>query len=114
MPNFFTSAVAVETATKCLGTAASDPSFSTSQARALRAFMSVSCVVNVLLSTTKSVCFASRSRTVSARCVPSTFDTKCARICGCQYGLSARLAIIGPRSLPPMPMLTTSVIRAPV
>ena len=45
MPNFFTSSVAVDTATKCFGTAASAPSFSTSQARALRAFISVSCVV---------------------------------------------------------------------
>ena len=87
---------------------------STSHARAVRAFISVSCVVNVLDATMKSVLSGSRLASVSARCVPSTFETKCARSPACQYGLSASLAITGPRSEPPMPMLTTSVMRLPV
>src|SRR2546422_456558 len=48
MPNFRTSAVAVETATKCLATARSSASARTHQARAVRAFVSVSIGVNVL------------------------------------------------------------------
>ena len=54
------------------------------QARALRAFINVSCVVNVLLSTTNNVDSGVTPRSVSARWVPSTLDTKCARIPGCQ------------------------------
>ena len=114
MPNLRTSSVAVDTATKCLGTAASSPELASSHARALRAFVSVSCVVKVLLSTMKSVCSGSTSATASDRCVPSTFDTKCARMPFFQYGASARLAMAGPRSLPPMPMFTTSVMGLPV
>ena len=41
-------------------------------------------------------------------------DTLWKRIFSRQYGLSARAAITGPRSEPPMPMLTTSVKRLPV
>jgi hypothetical protein len=44
--------------------------------RADFAFVSVSCVVNVFEATMKSVVAGSRRFTVSARCVPSTFDTK--------------------------------------
>src|SRR5439155_17029728 len=65
MPNFRTSAVAVETATKCLATARSSPSARTHQARAVRAFVSVSIVVNVLDATTKSVSWGSEEHTAA-------------------------------------------------
>ena len=76
MPNFPTSSAFVESATKCFATAALLPSFSMSHARALWAFVIVSCVVNVLEATMKSVWSALTSRRVSARCVASTFETK--------------------------------------
>ena len=76
MPNFTTSASLVESATKCFATAAASPSFFTSHSRALRAFVIVSCVVNVLEATMKSVWSALISRSVSARWVESTFETK--------------------------------------
>ena len=56
---------------------------------------------------------ASRSFSVSAICAPSTFDTKCVRGPS-WYGASASAAIAGPRSEPPMPILTMSVIFLPV
>ena len=37
-----------------------------------------------------------RSRSVSARCAPSTFDTKCVRGPSCVYGVSACVTIAGP------------------
>ena len=46
--------------------------------------------------------------------MPSTLDALWKRIFLCQYGLSALLAMTGPRSEPPMPMLTMSVSRLPV
>ena len=76
MPNLDTSAAFVETATKCLRTASSAPSAFRHQARAARAFVSVSSVVNVLEQTMNSVSAASRSCTASAKSVPSTLETK--------------------------------------
>ena len=76
MPKFFTSSVAVDTATKCLATADSSLSAARAHARAERAFISVSCVVNVFDATMKSVVSGSRCFVVSTRCVPSTFYTK--------------------------------------
>src|SRR5712691_6506138 len=113
MPNFATSSALVETATKCFGTAAW-PSRETSHSRAERAFISVSWVVNVFEATMKSVLAGSRCFTVSARCVPSTLETKCARNPSGQAQRIASQAITGPRSEPPMPMLTMSEIRLPV
>ena len=55
MPNSATLAPLVETATKCLATAAASPRCSTSQARALRALVMVSSVVKVLEQTMNSV-----------------------------------------------------------
>ena len=75
MPNAATSSSFVETATKCLATASS-PSASTSQARAVRAFVSVSIVVNVLEDTTNSVSAGSRPASAPAMSAPSTLDTK--------------------------------------
>ena len=52
-------------------------------ARASRALVIVSCVVKVLEATMNSVRSGSSPRSVSARCVPSTLETKCsAQACG--------------------------------
>ena len=67
----------------------------------------VSCVVKVFDSTVNSVVSASTFFSVSARCVPSTLDTKCTPMPGRQNGRSASVTMYGPRSEPPMPMLTT-------
>ena len=76
MPNFATAVALVDTATKCLATELSSPPkpFS-SQARAESALVIVSSVVNVLDDTMNSVSAASRSRTPSAKSVPSIFET---------------------------------------
>ena len=67
-----------------------------------------SSVVKVFDATMTSVVAGSSPRSVSARCAPSTFETKCTR--GPSWsGDSARTAMAGPRSEPPMPMLMTSV-----
>jgi hypothetical protein len=76
MPNFRTSAAFVDTATKCRATARSSPSARSSHARAVRALVSVSSVVNVLEATTKSVSAGSRSRVASTKSAPSTLETK--------------------------------------
>ena len=76
MPNFVTPAMLVETATKCLATAASDPSFVTSQARAVAALVIVSSVVKVLEEMMNSVSAASRSCVASLKSAPSTLATK--------------------------------------
>ena len=75
MPNFSTSAALVETATKCLAIAFSSPNDFSAQARAVRAFVIVSSVVNVLDATMNSVSAGSRSAVFSAKSAPSTFDT---------------------------------------
>ena len=111
MPNAATFSALVDTATKWSGTAAS-PSASTSQVRAVRAFVSVSIVPNVFDATMNSVDAGSRRRSVVSMSAPSTFDTKWVRSRGCPNDRSAWAAIAGPRSEPPMPMLTTSVIRS--
>ena len=51
-------------------------SAASSQSRAVRAFVIVSSVVNVLDETMNSVSAGSRSRVASAKSVPSTLDTK--------------------------------------
>jgi hypothetical protein len=77
MPNFATSDVFVETATKCFATESSlPPKPASDQARALWAFVMVSSVVNVFEEMMKSVSAGSRSRTASAKSVLSTFETK--------------------------------------
>ncbi len=77
MPNFVTSDVFVETATKCFATDfSSPPKPASDQARAVRAFVIVSSVVNVFEEMMKSVSEGSRSWTASAKSVPSMFDTK--------------------------------------
>ena len=61
-----------------------------------------------------SVRARSRFCSVSARSAPSTLATKCMRGPSPAKGESARDAIAGPRSEPPMPILTTSLNGAPV
>ena len=79
MPNAVTAWALVETATKCFATAASAPSFSTSQARAEAALVMVSSVVKVFEAITNRVRAGSSSASVSTRWAPSTFETKCGR-----------------------------------
>ena len=79
-------------------------------ARAERAFIMVSSVVNVFDAMMKSVVSGLSARTVSTGATPSTLDTKCMRGPSRANGVNASVAIAGPRSDPPMPMLTTSVI----
>ena len=66
----------VDTAAKCFATAASEPSFCTSQARAVAALVIVSSVVKVLDETMNSVSAASRSCVASVKSAPSTLATK--------------------------------------
>ncbi len=77
MPNSETSSALVETATKCLATAASSPPRPASaHSRAVWALVIVSSVVKVFEETMKSVSSGSRSRVDSAKSVPSTLETK--------------------------------------
>mmetsp|Transcript_12914 Transcript_12914/g.42943 ORF Transcript_12914/g.42943 Transcript_12914/m.42943 type:complete len:298 (+) Transcript_12914:781-1674(+) len=115
MPNSFTALPLVESAAKCFAMAAlSPPSSASSQDLAELALVIVSCVVKVLDAIRKSVVSASSAFVTSAMCVPSTFETKCTLRSRFEYGLSASVTITGPRSLPPMPRLTTSVMGLPV
>src|SRR5207249_11530098 len=76
MPNFATSEAFVDTTTKCLATAfSSPPRPASNQSRAVRAFVIVSRVVNVFEEMMKRVSAGCRSRTASAKSVPSTLET---------------------------------------
>ena len=70
----------------------------------------VSAVVKVFEAIRNSVCSGARPRSTPASSWPSTFETKWKRLPGAANWSSASTAICGPRSEPPMPMLTTSVI----
>src|SRR5262249_1059689 len=105
MPNFLTSASAVETATKCLATARSSPSALTHHARAVRVVVSVSSVVNVFDATMNSVSAGSRSRVDATKSAPSTLDTKRSVSRGAAYARSAAVIMAGPRAEPPRPRL---------
>ncbi|GAQ73974.1 hypothetical protein T45_05740 [Streptomyces turgidiscabies] len=76
--------------------------------------MIVSIVVNVFDATMNSVSAGSRSRTASCRSAPSTFDTNRNVNSRAVNARNASYAIAGPRSEPPIPMLTTFRIRRPV
>ncbi len=71
-------------------------------------------VVNVFEAMTNSVSAASRSRTASCRSAPSTFDTKRTVRSRSVKERSTSYAMAGPRSEPPMPTLTTFLMRLPV
>ena len=77
IPKADTCSAFVDTATKWRAIAdSSPPSCDSIHARAVRAFVIVSSVVNVFEATMNRVSSASRSRVASAKSVPSTFDTK--------------------------------------
>ena len=80
----------------------------------MRAFVIVSSVVNVFDAMMNSVVSGSRSRVASRKSAPSTFDTNRYVIDRSEKGASAVVAIRGPRSLPPIPTLTTASMRRPV
>ena len=104
----------VDTATKCRATAASSPPTPASnQSRAERAFVSVSSVVNVFDDTMNSVSAASKPCTASTQigAVDVGDEPELHARAGCT-ARSASYAIAGPRSLPPIPMLTTFADRS--
>ena len=87
---------------------------SRSHVRALRAFVSVSSVVKVLETTIKSVVSGSRPRVFSTKSEGSILDTKRAVMSVSAYGRSASYTITGPKSEPPIPILTMVFIDFPV
>ena len=91
------------------------PSFSSSQARAVCALVIVSWVVKVLEATMKSVRSGSRrlQRLGDVRAVDVGDEVRRAAR-PASTGAAPRSTMTGPRSEPPMPMLTTSVIVLPV
>ena len=82
MPNFATSSAFVDTATKCLATASSDPRAFTHQSRAVCAFVIVSIVVNVFDEITNNVDAGSRPSVASKKSVASALATKRAAMSG--------------------------------
>ena len=114
MPNAVTPSRLVESAAKWRATAVSSRAVCRNHVRAECALVMVSWVVKVLEAMRKSVVSGCTRFNVSARSVPSTLATKCARRSGRAYGVSAVQTMRGPRSDPPMPMFTTSVMRWPV
>ena len=76
MPKASTRSALVETATKCLATAAVSPSFSSDHARAVCALVIVSSVPKVFDAMMNSVSSGSKSIVASAKSVESTFETK--------------------------------------
>ena len=110
MPNSRAAATLVVSAAKCR--AMSVPPCASNQARAERALVMVSMVVKVLDAIRNSVLCGRTWRSTPASSWPSTLETKWKRLPGSTYSASAATAICGPRSEPPMPMFTTSVIAA--
>ena len=90
------------------------PSPASSQLRASVALVSVSWVVNVLETTTNSVLAGSRSCGLLVEVGRVDVGDEPALDARVRYAFSASYAITGPRSDPPMPMLTTVLIRSPV
>ncbi len=70
----------------------------------------VSAVVKVLEAIRNSVCSGARSSSTASSSCPSTLETKWKCLPGAANSASACTAICGPRSEPPMPMFTTSVM----
>jgi len=111
MPNWAAASMFVVTPTKCV--AMSVPPWAVNHSRATLALASVSWVVKVFEATITSVFVGSRRRSTGAMSWPSTLETKWKRSLGCANSSSPITAICGPRSEPPMPMLSTSVKRVP-
>ena len=80
------------------------------QALADCALVIVSMVVKVLLATKNRVLLALSFAKVAAISCPSTLLTKCMRLPVVAKASNASTAICGPRSEPPIPMLTMSVM----
>ena len=89
------------------------PSVSASQPFTRWALAIVSCVVKVLLATSTRVRAGSRVESSARQPCPSTLP-RCSAAIGEAGLISARTAITGPRSLPPMPMFRMWVKRWPV
>src|SRR3569623_1594603 len=79
MPKAATACALVESATKCVASAASSLARAKNHVRALWALVRVSWVVKVLEAITNSVVSGSSRRRVSLMCVPSILETKCGR-----------------------------------
>ncbi|MPN35661.1 hypothetical protein SDC9_183159 [bioreactor metagenome] len=115
MPNSDAACRLVVSAMKCwlsdsLESRSTEPPFAKNHLRAACAFSMVSAVVNVLEAIRNSVLSGLSLRSTLPSSMPSTFEMKCSRLPGCAKSSSAFTAMAGPRSEPPMPMLTMSVI----
>ena len=109
MPNSATAVLLVDTATKCLAMSCSLAS-RRNHWRAVLALVMVSCVVKVLEAMMNNVVSGWTFSSTSRSCEPSTLETKCMRRRGWPKFFSAVHIINGPKSEPPMPIFTTSVI----
>src|SRR5206468_1092136 len=89
------------------------PGAASSQARARAALSRVSTVVNVFDATMKKVVAGVRPVSAASRSAGSMLETKCILRPGFANLRIARTSIRGPRSEPPMPMLTMSVMARP-
>ncbi len=108
MPNWFAASTLVVSAAKW--PAMSVPPDCSYQRLADCALVIVSAVVKVFEAMRNNVCSGARPCSTPASSWPSTFETKWKRLPGAANSASASTAIWGPRSEPPMPILTTSVI----
>src|SRR6056300_809173 len=114
IPNFETPSAFVLTATKCFATSDGAPPSAKNHSFALCAFFMVSCVVKVLEAMMKRVVSWLTFFKTSHKSAPSTFATKWKFISSVTKGFNALITMRGPKSLPPIPIFTTSVIRFPV
>mmetsp|Transcript_9781 Transcript_9781/g.20303 ORF Transcript_9781/g.20303 Transcript_9781/m.20303 type:complete len:236 (-) Transcript_9781:235-942(-) len=115
IPNLETPAAFVERAAKCFATEDSSPSNALRmKALAVPALVIVSWVVKVFEAIKNRVVSGSTDLRISLMWVPSTFEQKCILRSRFEYGLRASQTITGPRSDPPIPILTISVMDFPV
>ena len=106
MPKSLVPCKLVDTATICFP---KSPCPASSHDLAMRALAMVSCVVNVLLTITSIVFWGSSPSRTDSTWAPSTLLTKWQRMPRLKRR-SAFTAMAGPKSEPPIPMFTTSVI----
>ena len=114
IPNPATPSAFVLTATKCFATSSWLPPLFKNQFFALLAFCMVSCVVKVLEAIMNSVVSASTFFSTSCKSAPSTLATKWKFSSSVTNGFNAFMTILGPKSDPPIPIFTTSVMRLPL
>ena len=113
IPNARTASELVLSATKCFLTA-SWPSACTNHSRATRAFANVSTVVKVFDATTNIVSSGFSPWMFAAKSAGSTLETKWHEMPSWRLARRASYTMAGPRSLPPIPILTIWQIRLPV